>query len=147
MSEIVKHLGGRPTDYRPEHCEALGKIIEYGATDPQIAALFGVTVRTIRNWMDEYPEFFQAVTLAKMRADGTVERGLYNRAKSGDVIAAKFWLTNRQRDNWKEKTTNELTGPGGIPLNAEAPKIDWNKLSEDDRQAFRALLEKAMVQE
>lgn len=33
-----------------------------------------------------------------------------------DTTAAIFWLKNRQPDKWREKTTTELTGANGGPL-------------------------------
>lgn len=36
-----------------------------------------------------------------------------------DVNAAKFWLMNRRKEEWKERLSKEVSGPDGgpVPLN------------------------------
>lgn len=112
-----------------------------GATDLELAQEFGVTVQSIRNWRMRYPEFFAALKLSKPIADERVERSLYERAtgysfeavkqqydsKAGkwveityiehvppDPTAMIFWLKNRKPEEWRDKTTQELTGEVGI---------------------------------
>lgn len=114
-----------------------------GATDQELADFFDVDVRTIYRWKHDHDEFCQALKSGKDIADERVERSLYQRAIgyeqdevkifmpssadkpvyapfrakiAGDVTAAIFWLKNRRRDQWRDKTEQEITGKDGGPL-------------------------------
>lgn len=134
--------GGRPTDYKPELLEIVGSMCLSGATDSEIADEIGVSVSTLYNWRGKYPEFLAVMKYGKEQADQRVERGLYQRAvgfeypavkvsfdKDGtplfaqyreyyppDTTAAKHWLNNRDRANWREKIEQEVTGKDGGPV-------------------------------
>jgi hypothetical protein len=137
-------MAGRPTDYKPEFTSDVQKLCLLGATNQQLADYFGVNVQTIYNWMDRYPEFFDAVKLTKLKADSEVAGALYQRAKTGDVNAARFWLMNRQKDAWREKQEVDLRTPDGIQLAA----IDATRLAgltdeqiAETRETMRRALE------
>lgn len=95
-------------------------------------------------WYNKHPEFRQAVRYGKDQADEKVERSLYHRAvgfemdtvKIGfyegeavfaehreyyppDAGSAKLWLTNRKPEEWREKISQEVSGPNGGPVQAE----------------------------
>lgn len=129
--------GGRPSKYKPEYDAQAAKLCALGATDADIADFFGVTVRTIDNWKSEHEGFFQSLKTAKEIADARVERSLYQRAVGyqtdavkifmpanaaepvyapyrenvqPDTTAAIFWLKNRKKEEWSDKTVQENTG-------------------------------------
>lgn len=129
--------GGRPTKYRPEYNEQAAKLCALGATDADLADFFDVTVRTIENWKAEHDGFFHSIKVAKDVADARVERSLYQRAVGyqtdavkifmpagaeepvyapyrenvqPDTTAAIFWLKNRKKEEWSDKTVQEQTG-------------------------------------
>lgn len=139
-------LGGRPTAYRPEFDEQAAKLCALGATDSDLANFFGVTPRTINNWKARHEGFFQSIKIAKDAADDRVERSLYQRAVGyeadavkifmpagadkpvyaeyreniqPDVAAAIFWLKNRRKDQWRDTSRQEQTGPDGGPVKKE----------------------------
>lgn len=116
---------GRPTLYRPEFCEVARNYCLLGATNEDLGDCFGVTSRTIDNWIAVHPEFATAVREAKALADARVARCLYQRAVGyehkvertvwhlgkertiddtlyfpPDVRACIFWLRNRQPQLW-----------------------------------------------
>jgi len=96
----------------------------------------GVTTSTLYNWMEEHPEFMDAVTRRRAMADDMVEGSLYGSTlgytrtlkeqkldKDGcthdlerDVHipanpnAGLAWLKNRRPDTWREKREVEITG-------------------------------------
>lgn len=134
---------GRPTGYKTEYASIAEKACLAGATDEELAEILDVSTRTLYRWKTEYPEFCQAIKAGKDAADERVVRSLYKRAvgfesdavkifmPSGaeepvyapykeyhapDVGAATMWLTNRDPDRWKAKTSKELTGPNGGPI-------------------------------
>jgi hypothetical protein len=116
---------GRPTLYRPDLCELARNYCLLGATNEDLGGFFGVTSRTIDNWIAAHPEFATAVREAKALADARVARCLYQRAVGHehkversvwhlgkartvddtlyyppDVRACIFWLRNRQPQFW-----------------------------------------------
>jgi hypothetical protein len=131
-------MAGRPTDYDPSFCQIAADACINGATDEEIADTLGVCARTIYRWKIQHPEFSQALRVGKELCDERVERSLYNRAvgytydavkinvDKGDVIitpykehcppdvaAQKLWLTNRRAEQWKERSSKEISGPNG----------------------------------
>ena len=116
---------GRPTLYRSDYCELARNYCLLGATNPDLAGFFGVTTRTVDNWIATHPEFATAVREARAVADARVARCLYERAVGyehtaehtvwhlgkeravtntvrhpPDTRACIFWLRNRQPRFW-----------------------------------------------
>jgi hypothetical protein len=115
---------GRPTDYRPEFAEEATLLCEGGATDADLAEHFGVVEKTIRNWRLRVPAFRAACRLGKDAADDLVEDSLFRLAAgTGDaaanVTACIYWLNNRRPDRWRNRSTQEVSGPGGAPMQIE----------------------------
>lgn len=103
-------------------------------TDKQVAARIGVTEKTINNWKGKYPDLLQSIKEAKEFANGLVEASLFARANGfkapeekiyvdqfgkvtrvdtyryypPDVTAQIFWLTNRDRENWRRNSEPDL---------------------------------------
>jgi hypothetical protein len=118
------------------------KLALLGLTDEEMAAFFGVEVRTLYNWYNEAPAFFQAVQEGKIVADANVADSLYKRA-TGEIVeiekayrnkttgevevvkvkqyipgepgAAFNWLKNRRSSQWRDK--REVSGDPENPLN------------------------------
>ena len=133
MSEKQKHAGGRPSKYDPTKNDLVYKFCLLGATDEQIADMLNVDVRTVNNWKESEPEFFQSLKRGKEEADATIAQSLYHRAKGyiapdiitatsnglitdikevekhypPDTTAAIFWLKNRQPKKWRDKTETD----------------------------------------
>lgn len=87
-----------PTKFRTEIiCEAR-RIATLGATDQQLAKIFGVTVRTWHRWKRKFPELQVALEQGKAIADYIVEETIYDRAVRGDMRAARWWMRFRGRE-------------------------------------------------
>lgn len=137
----LKHAGGRPSDYTLEFCEKAANLYLQGATDFEVAQELGCHVATLYRWRAKHPEFREAMRMGKDEADDRVVRSLYHRAVGysypavkimqndgmpvlveytehvpPDTGACETWLTNRKRDDWKRRTSTELTGPNGGPI-------------------------------
>lgn len=122
---------GRPTLYKSTYPEMARKHCLLGATDKQLADLFDVCEATINGWKIEYPKFLESINEGKERADAKVAASLFHRATgySHDAVkivadaktkeehivhytehyppettACIFWLKNRQKDKWRDKT-------------------------------------------
>lgn len=129
--------GGRLPTYKPEYSAMAEKIALLGATDKDLAEVFDVCETTINAWKRDYVEFREALKKGKTIADATVAQRLYQRAtgysheavkivadaKSGaehivpytehyapDTTACIFWLKNRQKEKWRDKTETEHSG-------------------------------------
>lgn len=130
----------RPTSYLPEYAEQVEGICKLGATEAQMAEIFGVSVRTLAAWKRKHPEFLAGVKAGKDTADQQVAASLFRLAigfehqavkifgdpKTGselivdyteryapNVTACIFWLKNRRPDEWRDKQAIEHTTPGG----------------------------------
>lgn len=134
-------MKGRPTDYREEYNIQAEKLCKLGATDKELGDFFEVTEQTINNWKNDFPDFFESIKRGKTLADAEVADRLYQRAIGfehdseelkvidnhiihepirkiypPDTVAAIFWLKNRQRDKWRDKTEVGHSGNVGITL-------------------------------
>lgn len=104
MSEEV-NLGGRPTKYRPEYCDAIIEHMSAGASMTSFAAEVGVARSTIGQWMQDYPEFKEAAEAAKAKCAAWWESVARKNAQTGDGSAALviFGLKNMSPEDWKDK--------------------------------------------
>lgn len=150
MTEENNNVGpGRPTGYQPEYVDIAIQMCARGATMADLAERFKVARSTIYQWLAAHQEFSDAVRVGKEVADERVGFSVYERAVGytydsvkimqyegspvrvpykehvpPDVAAAKFWLTNRQPEKWRDRATNEVTGKDGAPLIPEASTRD-----------------------
>ena len=144
----MKNPGGRPTEFKEEYVEQAQKLVKLGATDIQIADFFEVNVSTIYRWKNTHQEFCDALKIGKAEFDSQVERSLYMRAlgyeqdsvkifmsKDGepvyapfrekvppDTTACIFWLKNRKKEDWRDKTEQEQSGTVGVQLLHSIPR-------------------------
>lgn len=138
----MAHPGGRPTLYKPEYDKQAHDHCLLGATDAELAKFFDVSESTLNLWKVEHPKFSEAIKAGKGEADEKVAASLYHRAlgyshdaekifldKAGQIVRADyvehyppdptsmiFWLKNRQKDKWRDKSDHEVTGANGAPL-------------------------------
>jgi hypothetical protein len=132
----------RPSKYKTEYNEQAYKLCLLGATDKELADFFDIDVATINRWKIDYPEFCESLKNGKMQADAVVASKLFHRAIGyehkelitatfqgeitdtmevtkhypPDTTAAIFWLKNRQRDKWRDKTETEHSGDIGMKI-------------------------------
>lgn len=134
MAEKKKR--GAKSKYKPELCEIVKERAAEGATNKDLAKACGVNSPvTIYNWAKANPEFLNAIKEGKFAADDAVEVSLFQRATGfshpetkffchegciiteettkhypPDTAAAKFWLTNRRPEEWRDKQDIEMSG-------------------------------------
>jgi hypothetical protein len=81
LLEKKKNPGGRPTKYKLRYEEQVYKLALEGFTDKKMAEFFKVDERTINNWKEKHPEFFQSLKRGKDEYDSDViEKSLAKRA-------------------------------------------------------------------
>jgi hypothetical protein len=130
---------GRPTRYKAEYAEQAYNYCLLGATDTELAGFFGVVESTLNLWKKVHKEFSESVTRGKDIADAKVARALYDgctdryvieqqvikvkvdqyeeEVKTVDVVKVipadfrnqQFWLKNRQKNKWRDKTEQGFT--------------------------------------
>lgn len=134
--------GGRPTTYKAEYCGLATNYALLGAKDDEMADFFGVDVATLKRWKKAHPEFCAAIKEGKEEADANVAKSLYRRAigyscpdtkfatfegkitdseeytkhHPPDTTAAIFWLKNRRKEEWREKSevAHSISGIGEL---------------------------------
>jgi hypothetical protein len=136
---------GRPPDYVPEFAELAMRLNLLGATDEEMAEVFGVDVRTHYRWIEQHPEFCQAVRHSERVATANVAHGLYMRATgyvgvkeklvsvpvgggvsvverhrheeyvAPDVKAAQTWLFNKRPKDWRNNVVFTPAPSNTIP--------------------------------
>jgi len=119
---------GRPSKFKPDFLEKATAMARRGATNAEIADVFGISESTFYLWLQKNSEFSDTLKEAKDFADDLVEAALFKRAtgfsvpetkvfmtKSGEIVthemikhyapdttAQIYWLKNRRRDKWGE---------------------------------------------
>ena len=103
-----------------------------GLIDEQIATNVGVSYSTFRDWKKRFPALSAVLKRGKEVVDRQVENALLKTAigyvyeeetvtNAGDVVVVKkyskpnttaqiFWLKNRKRNQWTDKSEVEVTG-------------------------------------
>lgn len=135
---------GRPTDYDPSFCNIAASACARGATIAEVADILGVDRTTVWRWRARHEDFCLALKVGREMADERVGFSLYERAVGytydtvkimqyegapvivphqehvpPDVTAQRLWLTNRRPEEWKDKVSSEVSGPGGGPIEVE----------------------------
>ena len=106
-------MSGRPTDYKPEHCERVIALGRLGKSHAQIAADIDVSRNTLYNWQAEHPEFLGAITYARDLAQAwweNVGQGQMIEPMQG-FSAALFakQVSCRFPDDYTDKNKTEVT--------------------------------------
>jgi hypothetical protein len=127
--EVTPARAGRPSSYKPEYAKMAKHVARLGATDADLAKIFGVSDATIDNWKTQHPDFLGSLKAGKEEADARVERSLYARANGfhyedvkifmpagakkpiyapyiaympPDPTSCIFWLKNRDPARWRD---------------------------------------------
>lgn len=124
---------GRPTDYKPEYCQAVIDHMKEGASLTSFAASVGCARSSINVWMEQNPEFSEAVKVGKANCAAWWEKISRQNAieGGGNATLCIFGLKNMAADDWREKQEIEHSG-----------SIDINKMSDDELERRIAELSK-----
>lgn len=130
----------RPSKFKPEFVEQAKKLCALGgATAPDLATFFAVSVSTIKLWQVQHKAFSDALKVGKATADKLVEQSLFRRAIGyehdetdirtigtklvktpvrkhypPDTTACIFWLKNRKPGEWRDKQAVEVEAGAGL---------------------------------
>lgn len=120
---------GRDTKYKPEFCDVVIKVGEEGGWLSEMAEACDVVRATMDNWAAAHPEFLEALTRAKQKAQAWFER----RGREGmteDRFNAALWqkqMSARHRSEYTER--RELTGAEGGPIRWSAEEMTDDELA------------------
>ena len=160
---------GRPSPYEssPEYYNKVAHALtRSGLNLDVVASELGVSLKTLYDWKNKYPDFLQALEAGKEDADDIVKASLYQRATGydhkavkifmpanadspvyapyvehvpPDVGAIKMWLTNRKPKDWKDKVEFDANINNiSLPQNAEELEAWFNSIKERQDNASDA---------
>jgi transposase-like protein len=67
---------GRPSSYKPDYANMAKHAAKLGATDADLAKIFGVSDATIDNWKAQHPEFLGSLgNLQPLWAEHNIRKG------------------------------------------------------------------------
>jgi hypothetical protein len=133
---------GRPSLYKPEHCDMVLDLGKKGKSMVQMAAHFDVDRETLNYWAATNPDFSAALTRAKVHSqcwwEDQGQAGLASRD-----FNAPLWHKNvasRFREDYTDR--KEVTGANGGPVTVAS--VDLRGLSDAELATMQTLLGKAI---
>lgn len=109
---------GRPTKYKPEFCKLIQSIGEEGGWLSEMAEACDVHRNTFDVWAKEHPQFLEALTRAKQKAQVWFEKK-GREGLTADKFNSSLWqkqMSARHPDEYTEKVRAEHTGKDGEPI-------------------------------
>ena len=105
---------GSKGKYKKELCEKARALLEQGYSKQATAGALGISVRTFYQWLEDHPQFSQAVEQGEAGSQKWWEdRG--RESCAGDSFNATVWvMTMKNRFGWRDK--QEITGEDGGAL-------------------------------
>ena len=113
---------GRPSLYDAKYCEEVVALGKLGKSSEAIGAILGVGTATLYRWRDEFPEFREALELAKefeLHWWEDIAQTHMIENKESDKINASIWsrsMAARFPKKYRESVKQEITGADGAPL-------------------------------
>lgn len=146
--------------FLPDFPDQVKAIAMRGLTDDEMAAVFGISKQLMQDWKKYYPDFKAAIEEGRTHADARVVQALFERSIGythpetkfaiyegeftdertvlkhypPDVAAIRMWLTNRQREHWKDRQSHEH---GGAP---DLPDIGIAQKNETKQELINSIL-------
>lgn len=103
----MKNKGGRPTKeeggtrYRDEFCAKLILHMKKGLSFETFAVEANVSSRTLRSWVEKYPQFKEAKEMGSIHSQLHYEKLALEALETGKPLNATVWLVNmRNRFGW-----------------------------------------------
>ena len=128
-------LAERSRLFLPDHLDQVRAIAMRGIKEDQMCEIFDIGARQMGLWKSQYPEFKEALEAGYTDADAAVLGALYQSAigythdeekifqwdgeivraetvkhYKPDTAAIKLWMTNRQKEHWKDRHHTNVSG-------------------------------------
>ena len=111
---------GRPQiEITPELCKKAETLAAQGLTMEQIALTLGMGKTTLYDKKAEYSDFSNAIEEGRAKGIATISNALFQNAKSGDTVAQKYYLNNRDNANWKDRVHNQTD------ITSDGKPLEW----------------------
>lgn len=94
---------GRPTDYRPEYCDAIVEDMAKGLSKTAFAASIGVARFTLLEWANRHPDFHDAMKRAEAARVRALELQMLDADSNAKVVARIFALKNADPEEWRDR--------------------------------------------
>lgn len=106
---------GRPSKYDPKFVDQVLPFMAQGYSTTALAGHLGVSRSTLYLWMEQHPEFSDAVKEGMAASAIWWEDCLRNNAIKGEgnATSAIFGLKNRASDDWRDKRDVDYTSSDG----------------------------------
>lgn len=117
--DAPKRKVGRPTKYDPAFCDKVIEVGSYGGWLSEMAEACDVHRSTMDEWAAEHPEFSEALTRAKQKAQAWFEKE-GREGMRADKFNSQLWakqMSARHREEYTER--RELTGAEGGAIKTE----------------------------
>lgn len=127
---------GRPTKYDPDYCDMVIDHMRDGASLTSFAGSIMVARSTINEWIDNHPEFSEAVKIGKALCASwweNVNRGLATGGQ-GNATSCIFGLKNMAPDDWVDRKAVEHSGPNGGAIKTETKIESVSALADEARR-------------
>lgn len=126
---------GRPSKYLPTYADQVIEHMTEGASLTSFAADIGVSRATINVWMEEHPEFLEAVGIGKAKCAAWWEKTGRKTAENGggNATLVVFGLKNMGAEDWRDKQEIEQKHDVSDPLAALLSAIAENGKKITDR--------------
>lgn len=119
--------------------EEVEKLAALQCTDAEVAAWFGVTVRTIERRREREARMAAAMERGRAKGRVSVRRTLFSQANNGSAAASIFLAKNLL--GYRDVRRNEHSGPDGAPIAIERG-LDFSRLSTEEIEQLSALIDK-----
>ena len=124
FGEVLMPDVGRPTDFKPAMGDEILSLMSEGLSLAASAAVIGIHRQRVYEWMERHPEFADTVKLAQVKRQLFLERRLLS-ADTGPVVTSTiFALKNAGPEDWRDKVSQELSGPDGGPIQHNVTHIE-----------------------
>lgn len=105
--------GRKPIVIDPKQIEALAA---QGLNEMQIASTLGINWKTLNDRKLQFREFSEALSRGKAKGIASVTNALFQQARAGHFQSAKFYLLNRDPENWQDKQKLEQESTGEVTI-------------------------------
>jgi hypothetical protein len=116
---------GRPSKYDPKFCDTVIEVGEYGGWLSEMAEACDVCRATMDVWAEAHPEFLEALTRAKQKAQAWFEAqgrlGL-----TAERFNSALWakqMSARHRTEYSDKLDMNVSGGLTVTLESDAEKL------------------------
>ncbi len=99
-----------------------------GLADYQIAAGLGIHRDTLIEKKKEYSDFSDAIREGRGVAGANMVNSMFEMGINGNFNAAKYWLNNKDQENWRDKREFKIEND----LPREISQEEMEKMGDDD---------------